>query len=206
MIVHQIFGLLGDTEMPELFKKSQIKVKKWCKSNKYTYKLWNEKTCENMMKKYPQYKKMYDNVRYKIMKVDIVRFVILYDRGGIYLDLDIVPKLKSLKNYDLAFAAREDFIEMEVIQSKKKEKVLLEYLDYVKIQIEEKSKKKIYKLWKLRYVYQTTGPLSLTRFLKTHKEIEYGIYTMNAVKYGKMNIKGNEDFLSYPSLSYANKM
>ena len=95
---------------------------------------------------------------------------------------------------------------MEVIQSKKKEKFLLEYLDYVKIQIEEKSKKKIYKIWKLRYVYQTTGPLSLTRFLKTHKDIEYGIYTMNAVKYGKMNIKGNEDFLSYPSLSYANKM
>ena len=38
---------------------------------------------------------MYYSVRYTIMKVDIIRFIILHKYGGLYVDLDIIPKLKN---------------------------------------------------------------------------------------------------------------
>ena len=31
------------------------------------------------------------------MKVDIIRFIILHKYGGLYVDLDIMPKIKRLK-------------------------------------------------------------------------------------------------------------
>ena len=76
--VHQIFGLMCDKILPPLFKKSKEAFIKFCKRNGYKYKFWNKKMCDDLIKEYSSFKNMYDNVRYTIMKVDIIRFIFLH--------------------------------------------------------------------------------------------------------------------------------
>lgn len=213
--VHQIFGLLDDGELDDIpfFKQCSLKVKEWCKNNNYEYKLWNKNDCEELLNEYSIFKPLYDSVKYKIMKVDIIRFIIIHKYGGIYLDLDVVPNIKKIENENdfcllyKKIKPTKELYELEVIQSPKKNPVMLEYLKYIITQIEEKDKIEIYNKWKLRYIYQTTGPHSLTRFIKLNK-IEVKTYLSNSPyrkkgeKVGTLNLKGDEDFISYPSISY----
>lgn len=206
MIIHQIYGLLDDGPMPELFSKLQKKVKAFASKNNYQYKLWNKSEVDKLVNKYPKYKSMVNNARFKIMKVDIARFLILHDRGGLYLDLDIEPKISKLKDYDLAFGISKGKVNMEVIQSKKGNELLLNYLDYVKEQIAEKSKMDIYKTRKGRFVLNTTGPYSLARWIKKDKiKPDYYNANISTNPPPKFNLVGNEEFLSYPSVSWMGK-
>ena len=60
--------------------------------------MWDNKSCDRLIKKYPEFLDLYNSVKYPIMKVDIIRFIILHYYGGLYLDLDVVPgKIKRLK-------------------------------------------------------------------------------------------------------------
>jgi mannosyltransferase OCH1-like enzyme len=210
--VHQIFGLMGDKILPPLFKKSKEAFVKFCKRNGYKYKFWNKKMCDDLIKEYSSFKNMYDNVRYTIMKVDIIRFIILHKYGGLYSDLDVIPgpKLKKLKQGDFIVARpqtnKSKKYEMEVLQSVKGNPLLLEYLNYVREQIKIKDKKNIYKKWKCRYIYQTTGPYSLSRFLKGKTVDTYIINNPSYEGDKSMNIKGNEDFISHISCSYKDKL
>ena len=208
MIIHQIFGLLGDIEMNDLFKKSSEKFQDFCKKNKYKYMLWTPNMCDELITEYPNYTRMYYSVKYSIMKVDIIRFIILHKYGGLYADLDIYPNIDKLKQHKIIVSEQNDkrkLIEMEVLQSDKNNPLLLNFLDYVESQ---KEKIDSYKQWKMRYVYQTTGPFSLQRFIKKKPDIEK--YIINVPKNYKnnisLNLKGNEDFISFPSCSYKDKM
>ena len=206
MIIHQIYGLLDDGEMPELFVKAQEKVKDFAAENNYEYKLWNKSDIDLLEQKYPLYQSMLDNVRYKIMKVDIARFLILHDSGGLYLDLDIEPKITKLKDYDFAVGMSKNKVNMEVIQSTKGNPLLLDYLDYVAEQIDEKSKIEIYKKWKGRFVLHTTGPYSLQRWIKKNKLKPYTYNANNSsTSPPKLNLVGDEEFISYPSGSWLGK-
>ena len=100
MIVHQIFGLLGDTELPELFKINQQKTINWCRDNQYSYRFWDNVSCNRLIKKYPEFIELYNSVKYPIMKVDIIRFIILHYYGGLYLDMDCIPNISELKDHN----------------------------------------------------------------------------------------------------------
>ena len=210
MIVHQIFGLLGDDVMPDLFKTCQAKVLKWCEINNYSYRLWDKKSCERLIKKYPEFLDLYYSVKFPIMKVDIIRFIILHYYGGLYLDLDVEPNIVVLKDYDFACAKclkhkglkKCDWIknksyEIEILQSCACNSILTDYLRYVKTQIKEKDEIDVYETWKVRYVLQTTGPMSFNRFMKD-KKIE--TYTRRSGTSNDLN--DNANFISHPSESY----
>tara|TARA_A100000171_G_C2106266_1_gene132481 strand:+ start:393 stop:1022 length:630 start_codon:yes stop_codon:yes gene_type:complete len=208
MIVHQIFGFLND-EISELFVNCSKKVKEWCLNNNYDYMLWDKNMCDNLINSYPKYKELYNNVKYPIMQVDIIRFIILHKYGGLYIDMDCIPNIEKLDNDNFRISykigKKRKHYEMEVIQSYKNNNLLLEFLDYVQTQIEEKDKIDIYKTWKGRYIYQTTGPQSLNRFLKS-KQIKKFIINEALTKNNLLNLNGNEDFISYPSCSYMNTL
>ena len=210
MIVHQIFGLLGDTEMPDLFKNCQKKVIEWQKKNNYEYMFWTAEMCDKLIEEYPQYKQLYENVRYKIMKVDIIRFIILHKHGGIYIDLDVYPICDRVKSstFIVAFSPKKTAkpYEMEVLQSVKGHPYNFQFLDYVKTQIPIKDKVEIYQTWKCRYVYQTTGPNAMCRFL--HTRDDFDTYILNSPSYHSdksANLCGQEDFISHISCSYKNR-
>jgi len=210
MIIHQIFiNFYNLEEMPELFITCQKKVLKWVEENNYSYRLWDAKSCDRLIQKYPEFIEMYYSVKYPIMKVDIIRFIILHYYGGLYLDLDVVPgtitKLKkgdfivgkNIYNSDLNPNDKFKNIEyqIEIIQSCACNNILIDYLKYVKKQIEEKDKIKVYNTWKVRYVLQTTGPNSFNRFIKDKK---FNTYSRKSSKNNNLNA----DFYSYFSQSY----
>ena len=196
--------------MNDLFAQSHRDYIDFCKSNGYQYILWNEEMCNNLIEEYLDYKELYNSVKYLIMKVDIIRFIILHKYGGLYADLDTKPNVKTLKSSTFIVAekvrSKRKQYELEIIQSVKSHPYLLKYLDYIKSQIIEKDKLEIYDKWKMRYVYQTTGPYSLTRFLNNLEDID--TYFINAPEEhdGTINLRGNEDFISFPSCSYKTKM
>jgi mannosyltransferase OCH1-like enzyme len=206
-ICHQIFGLLGDGDMNELFSKCQAEVLVWCEKNNYNYKLWNKEDCCILIDEYTEFKEMYYSVRHLIMRVDIIRFLILHKYGGIYLDLDIIPNIDKIEDdemptFSYKFGNKRKHYEMEIIKINKGNPLLLDYLRYMKSQIEEKNKIDIYNKWKCRYVYQTTGPHSLNRFLKNRLGIQTYKINESSTLTGLLNLKGDEDFISYPSCSY----
>ena len=215
MIVHQIFGFLGD-DMSELFLKCQKRVIDYCEENLYEYRLWDKKSCDRLMKKYPEFLDLYKSVKYPIMKVDIVRFVILHYYGGLYLDLDVVPgKIKRLEknkfvvaenNFNKNLNPRDNIknvdYQIEIVQSYPCNNILMDYLRYVKTQIKEKDEIKIYDTWKVRYVLQTTGPNSFSRFLKNYKKNK-DFYTYSRKSSSNNNL--DADFYSFLSQSYMDK-
>lgn len=220
MKVHQLFGFLGDTTMPSLFIDNQQKVLEFCKRNNYDYKLWTPNDVISLMDEYSDYKDMYESVRYDIMKVDIIRFIILHKHGGVYLDLDISPQIDMFRNYDFASSTKyienpkgkRKIYEIEVLQSEINNPAIIQYLDYVKSQIERNNNIEIYKKWKGRYIMNSTGPFCFTRFIKKNK-INIDEYKTNHCfidvkkKDGAVyNITGDEDFISAPSASWYAKI
>lgn len=243
LFIHQIYGLYDDNKSiydNPLFMESFAWYKLICDRNnknlnrnyEYVYILWDKEMCEKLIEIYPEFN-YYHNVRHKIMKVDIIRFLILYHYGGFYSDLDVIPKIENFDflyeaiNYDKLFVGhyywtpQEDgkkiIMDMEVIGTgMEKNKILYDYLKYIPSQIEEKNNMEIYNSWKIRYVFQTTGPPSFRRFLKpTMRFDQVRHLTMCGIKKGisfkdKYNKEeyGNIDyqFLSYFSLSYKEQL
>ena len=207
MKIHQVYWSFDGSDMNDLFKECSLKIKEFSQEHGHKYKLWNERNCETLIKKYPQYEELYHSVRYPIMKVDIIRFLILHKEGGIYFDMDIKPSVKELKDAPFIVSVYHDkgkvMYNMEVLQSKKGNEFCLDYLNYVKSQVEEKDAIDIYNTWKSRYVLQTTGPKCLSRFIKKNK-LCLETYNVNnsTTNPNKMNLEFNEDFISYPSGSW----
>lgn len=198
MLVSQIWYDWGKPKS-DLFIKCMESVSLFCKVNNYKYKLWSEKDCLELLEDYPEYKSMYHNVKYRIMKIDIMRYLILHANGGLYLDCDIEPNIQSLRT-DISNSIDKN---TEVMQIEKGNPMMLKFLDYVKHQIREKDSISIYDTWKARYVLHTTGPYSLKRFMKENR-IKLHSYRVNLphTKKDALHLKGDEEFISYPSGSW----
>lgn len=219
MIVHQIYFDFYGNGMNELFKESRKQFQLWCRENGYLYRLWTEADCDNLIFEYPQYVDMYLSARYKIMKIDILRFVMLHKYGGLYADLDVFPQIQELKREkDLYFVLDKcnggrknlQYITNEVLQIKAGHSFAINYLDYVKKQIEKKQDMEIYKTWKKRYVLQTTGVYALTRYLKKGF-YDFDYYTTNQLEFKKgtwdcvgLGNTENVDFKTHQSESWYN--
>lgn len=238
LLIHQVYGLFQDNQpMSDLFRHSYLKCCSLCYMNNidnnskyiYQYKLWNKDDCDKLVKKYSPQFDYYFHVKYRIMKVDIIRFLILYDQGGIYLDLDVVLNtynLDYLFDYENEIYScyyyyyptqknNKPLMDIEVLATiNPKNNVIKEYLNYIPTQILEKENMDWYEKCKIRFVFNTTGPQSFRRFLKTIKYEPYHLITIqldkedkdfnnyNPEKYVPTTTYFKVDFLSYYSMSY----
>ena len=86
-IIHQIW--IGPKKRPDIwmdtFKIDYIK-----KNPDYKYILWNEENIDPLFEDFPIYKQVYNLERSYNGKSDILRYLILYVHGGIYVDADSV--------------------------------------------------------------------------------------------------------------------
>ena len=204
MLIHNIFGLLDDGEMNELFKFNYENNKKIGEVI-----LWDKEKCEKLIREdYPQYSKLYYSVKYKIMRVDIIRFLILHKYGGLYTDLDIYIN----SNFELKFSKniavekpreKNKTIDIQIIFCRNKgEKFLIDYIDTIEDKIIEKDKIEVYEKWKGRYICYTTGPNNFSKFFKKQKidnefiDGDRGIIKkQNIVINVKERIKSNKKFV-----------
>ena len=178
IIVHQIFFNIGKGELHEIprFYKCYKNNKSKCQKRGIQYKLWSRNMVEKLLdrKENKEYKKLYYDFSQDIMRIDFARYLILYRFGGIYIDLDICMMNKSIKHL---FKLPYFFVKWSdshlpynaLLGTHKDNPLYKEILDHCKESYYEKSKQKIYEIWKGRFVFQTTGHFMLQRVLKKHK-------------------------------------
>lgn len=186
--IHQIFYNIGRGELKDIpaFNKCYQHNKKYCKQNGIKYHLWSEKEVKKLLNKpkNKQYKKLYNDfdkhpMGQGIQKIDFARYLILWNFGGIYIDLDIciiddksrVKKVKELFEKDFFFVRWDtsDLPYNALLGTKANSQIYKDLLDHCKESFYEKAKQDIYKQWKGRFVFQTTGHYMVKRVLKKHK-------------------------------------
>tara|TARA_B110000881_G_C18554461_1_gene506026 strand:- start:1128 stop:1640 length:513 start_codon:yes stop_codon:yes gene_type:complete len=121
-----------------------------------------------------QFKRIYYEFEQDIMRIDFARYLILYRFGGIYVDLDICMLGKSIKHLfqrDYFFVRWSDshLPYNAILGTQKNNPLYREILKHCEESYDEKKKNKIYKTWKGRFVFQTTGHFMLQRVLRKHK-------------------------------------
>lgn len=178
--VHQIFYNIGRGELHEIpaFEKCYLHNKKYCKKHKawVRHKLWDRDMVEELLNKpkNKKYKKIYHAFDQDIQRIDFARYMILWNHGGIYIDLDICIMKKSIKHL---FKKPYFFVKWHtshlpynaLLGTRPNTKLFEDILDHCEESYYEKKKQKIYKQWKGRFVFQTTGHYMLQRVLKKHK-------------------------------------
>tara|TARA_R110001599_G_scaffold342117_1_gene563575 strand:+ start:314 stop:1291 length:978 start_codon:yes stop_codon:yes gene_type:complete len=188
-MVHQVYGVFDDgvpIEDIPTFHKQVEKTKQYCLTNDIIYKMWGKQEADELINKYPEYKKLYENFRFPIQKADFIRYLILYDQGGVYIDCDIAPIHDINHLFNTVFFVRwnDDTKQLPynaVLGTTRDNPLYQDILQHIQTSYYEKSKMDIYDKWKGRFVFQTTGHYMLNRVLKKHKDIpKLDILTINS--------------------------
>jgi mannosyltransferase OCH1-like enzyme len=176
--IHQIFidiGKIKDISQNYTYDTYQRDTKKYCETHKIQYKLWREPEIEKLLQKYPQWIDLYKGfVVEPIMKVDFIRYLILYDEGGIYLDLDVIPVRDAYELFkeDYFFTRWHEeklMVYIAILGTKSKNPLFMEILKHCEESFLDKKDKVIYQQWRGRFVFQTTGHYMVMRVLKKQK-------------------------------------
>ena len=86
-IIHQIWSSKR-MPLPEVFKELSETWKE--KHPDWQYILWDDAMMDGFMRKhYPQYIDTYNSFLYDIQRWDTIRYLILYEMGGMYVDFDM---------------------------------------------------------------------------------------------------------------------
>ena len=180
-ILHQVYGTFEDNvdlnDIP-LYASQVSKTRQFCETHTIDYKMWGSQECRELLNKYPQYIDTYNNFREKVMRADFIRYLILFDQGGLYVDCDICPiqSIDELLHKDVFFVRwnndKHQLPYNAILGSVKHSNLYADILKHVCDSYDEKSKMEIYKTWKGRFVFQTTGHFMLQRVLKKYPTTE----------------------------------
>lgn len=161
-------------EIPNKYKSFVKKVKDL--NPTFNYMFFDDNDIEKFMKKeYPNYYDFYNNLKYKIQKIDFFRYLAIYTYGGVYLDMDIylMKSLNDINKNKCVFAVEILENTDEILRKQNMKKLLANYAFYApkkhpfikkiidnivnkRIKIEEDSNKQ-------KYVFYTTGPVMVTQ-------------------------------------------
>tara|TARA_R110000803_G_scaffold71150_1_gene134262 strand:+ start:2901 stop:3542 length:642 start_codon:yes stop_codon:yes gene_type:complete len=175
MIIHQVFWnfhINGGKELVEIdvFRENTDETKRFCEEYGLTYKMWGLRECEELIcDKYPEYLCLWEEFRFPIQKCDFIRYLILYEYGGWYVDCDVHPikDLSVWRDYTECFACWSDDKSRKpynaVMYSQAKNPLMKTIMNECEKKTVEKQSMKIYEKWKGRLVFQTTGHFMLNK-------------------------------------------
>ena len=222
--VHQMYGLFRDGKpMSPLFETSSKRWQKSASDMGAKYILWSADEVDTLVREhYPHMWETYMGMRFPIMRVDMGRVAILHRYGGLYADLDVIPNQTEYKETRLTVCIqpshvknRKYFFEMEVLVAAQANALLVHWMDYMKEQIGQKRWAKpgeFYNTARMRYVYNTTGPAAMERFLRLKankaefKQLQY-LHINRPEKATVLTFHDKQayDVISYQSMSYGTK-
>lgn len=166
-IIHQIYE---DMSGPP--KKLKEMSKSWIKHHPdWEYQFWNKNDIENfILDKYPYFTDIYNKFPYNVQRWDTIRYLILYEVGGLYVDFDyeckknIEPLLTNECIMGLEPQSHANIHKMSYIVGNAFMATIPNH-PYFKeiinnIFIYPKRYKKTYPKWK--YILETTGPFLTT--------------------------------------------
>ena len=90
--IHQIW-YQGKDKIPEKLKKNSELLKSF--HINWNYIIWDDKKIKRYFKNNMKILSTYNNLEYLHQKVDFIRYCILYELGGVYVDMDVTT-LKSM--------------------------------------------------------------------------------------------------------------
>ena len=119
-IIHQTYKT---EKLPDIWKDTPAS---WKAVNPtFEYKFWTDTDIDDFVKtNFPDYVDMMNNFKYKIQKIDTIRYMWLYKFGGIYVDMDIqsilpIEKLLSFfegtYDYDILLAKTLNSVDKVVL-------------------------------------------------------------------------------------------
>jgi len=85
-IIHQIW--IGPKKLPDIWINT-FRIDYINKNPEYQYILWNENNIDQLFVDFPIYRMIYELENEYCGKADILRYLILYIYGGIYIDADV---------------------------------------------------------------------------------------------------------------------
>src|SRR5210317_466133 len=89
IVLMNIIQTWKSNEIPGHYKPFIESVFKYTKN--WNYMFFNDNEIERFIdEKMPEYRTTFDNLTYKIQKIDFFRYLAVYYYGGVYLDLDIL--------------------------------------------------------------------------------------------------------------------
>lgn len=168
-IIHQIWINENNLIYPEHWK---IGPQKWKETHpNYKYILWDkEKSLSFVKNKFPDYYETYISLPYVIQRCDMIRYMFLYEYGGIYCDLDNYPKEnleKFLNKADTYFVSMKlpigETINNNLIITKKNMPIFLEILEHIK------KNSKIFSSNKMICVSNTNGHMYIQKMINEKK-------------------------------------
>ena len=182
-IIHQIW--VGPKKRPDIwmdtFKKNYIN-----NNQDWEYKLWDDKNISELFDEFPTMLKIYNIERTYNGKSDLLRYLILYTYGGIYIDADSVwINNKSFDNllsevnkskFFLAYEPNANSLCGGIMGSSKKNKYIKNLIDAVENIVKRGKENKIYLIdykrqHRLRGAANRIGPGLLTRLYLNNEEI-----------------------------------
>lgn len=96
-IIHQTWKT---TTIPAQWEASAAACRLWGQQPGWQYRLWTDADNRRLIATdFPWFLAQYDSYSEPVQRADAVRYFILYKHGGVYMDLDIVPKA----NFDALF-------------------------------------------------------------------------------------------------------
>ena len=134
----------------------------------WTHRLWNEEAVDDLISEhYPALLDVYRALRYPVQRVDVAKYVIADALGGVVCDLDVLPRCHigdiAVSPCLFAFCSRRNVIANDFFYT---EVGLPGIFDDFASNLARVEAIPVYDRWKMRYVFQTTGPDFFTRYLK----------------------------------------
>ena len=177
--VHQMYGCFRDNKpMNARFLESKRRWEQVAVTMGARYHLWNADEVDTLVKtRFGFLWEAYQNVRYPVMRADIGRVAILYDYGGLYSDLDVFPNRCAYRQVPFAVCMRPNrskklgsqptFLDMQVLVGRVNHPLLWEWLHFMAREMKRlQYNRGFWRRAKMRYVYNTTGPVAMQRFLR----------------------------------------
>lgn len=174
-IIHQIW-LQGENNIPEKFLPEISRIKNFHPS--WQHIMWDDITIINLLRKNKIWIDTYYEFKYLHQKVDYAKYVILYEYGGVYLDVDIsilkpfdhlldeysdydmlVSKLKINKFESIICCRKPICINNGTIISKPKNLTMEKLINYINDHPHHKS------ITKFACISNTTGPIVFTSII-----------------------------------------
>tara|TARA_R110000744_G_scaffold157723_1_gene273671 strand:+ start:132 stop:884 length:753 start_codon:yes stop_codon:yes gene_type:complete len=162
----------------EEFRAGFDKTNQYCELNKIQHKLWTEQQIDQLIEyEFPDLMELWNSFRYKIQKVDLAKFLILYIHGGIYLDLDCHPirDINHLFDEPYFFTRWNDsqLPYTACLGTISQHPLFKEIIEHCKYSTYQKQEMNRYDTWHARLIFQTTGHFMLQRVLKKNKIQNY---------------------------------
>lgn len=166
-LVHQVFFDFDGRKIED-FPTFVTSRDKFAAMTGWSYRLWNEAEVGDVIRRrYPHIWDEYRALPHAIQRVDVAKYIIADHFGGVVSDLDVIP-LTHLDNivsppctFDQCSRANivaNDFFYTEI--------GLPGLFEYFLTNLTRVKSINIYHTWKMRRVFQTTGPDFFTRYLK----------------------------------------